>query len=66
MGKTIRKAVEERRKKLINKLVIAYQDESKEQLLKLSLTELENMHSKLLLEYHPHSDMGSLRWSNKK
>lgn len=66
MGHTFRKAVEARREKLINKLVIAYQDESKEQLLKLSLTELENMYRKLSLEYHPHSDMGFLRWSNKK
>ncbi|MFJ7830948.1 Fur-regulated basic protein FbpA [Peribacillus sp. NPDC097197] len=66
MGDTIRKGMEERRKKLINKLCIAYQDESMEQLLKLSLTELENMHSKLLLEYHPHNDVGSLRWSKKK
>ena len=62
----IRKGIEERRKKLLNKLSIAFHGESVEQLLKLSLSELESMHSKLLLEYHPHDDVGSLRLSKKK
>jgi Fur-regulated basic protein A len=66
MSHILRKAVEERRKKLINKLIAFHVYKSEEQLLKLSLTELENEYKRIQSDSHPYSDTGSIHWTNKK
>lgn len=66
MGKILRNAVEERRKKLIKKLIYFNVEMSEEQLVELSLTELENENRRIQLDNHPHSDVGSIQWIHKK
>jgi Fur-regulated basic protein A len=58
----LRKAVEDRRKKLIEKLIAfkAYKKEDK-QLWELSLTELENEYRRFQSHSHPHCDFGSIK-----
>jgi hypothetical protein len=58
----LRKAVEDRRKKLIEKLIAfkVYKKDDK-QLLELSLTELENEYRRFQSHSHPHSDFGSIK-----
>lgn len=65
MSNILRKVVEERRKTLINKLLTFNGLEEKEELMKLSLTELEEEFQRVLADSHPHSYMGSIRWKNK-
>ena len=60
------KVVDRRRQSLINTLMVLNVHENKESLLKLSLKELENEYKQILLDFHPHSDMGSIHWTNKK
>ena len=67
MGEILRKAVEDRRKKLIDKL-IAYKIYKKDDkhLFELSLTELENEYRNSRSYCHPHSDFGSIQWTSRK
>lgn len=67
MGEIFRKAVEDRRKKLINQLITfnIYQKEEK-QLFDLTLTELENEYRNLKSKSHPHIDIGSIHWDSRK
>jgi D-Tyr-tRNAtyr deacylase len=64
MENILRKAVEQRRKKLMNILLNFKIYDNEEQLLKLSLTELENEFKRLKSNSHPHSDTGSIKWKN--
>ncbi|MFB5283011.1 Fur-regulated basic protein FbpA [Peribacillus sp. Hz7] len=67
MGNVLRKAVEDRRKKLIDKL-IAFKIYKKgdKHLFELSLTELENEYRSFQSHCHPHNDFGSIKWTCKK
>jgi hypothetical protein len=65
MGNILRNGVEQRRKTLINILLSFEIFDSEEQLLKLSLTELENEYKRLKSNSHPHSDAGSIHWKKK-
>ena len=67
MGNILRKAVEDRRKKLIDKL-IAFKVYKKDDnhLYELSLTELENEYRTFQSYCPPHSDFGSLQWNGEK
>ena len=67
MGNILRKAVEIRRNELINKLITfnLYKKEGRH-LFELSLAELEIEYKKALAHTHPHSDMGSIRWTGLK
>ncbi|MGW8423892.1 Fur-regulated basic protein FbpA [Peribacillus simplex] len=62
----MKKGVEERRKELIYKLMIHTVDKSVEQLMKLTLKELEIEYKKVQNDCHPHSDAGSIQWINAK
>lgn len=62
----MRKGVEERRKELIHKLMIHTVNKSVEQLMKLTLKELEMEYKKVQTDSHPHSDAGSIQWINTK
>lgn len=66
MVNILRTAVEDRRKKLIDKL-IAYQIYKKDDkyFLELSLTELENEYRTFRSYCHPHNDFGSIKWTRK-
>ena len=67
MGEILRKAVEDRRQKLINTLIAFNLDQDENQyLFDLSLTELENEYRKLQSQGHPHSGLSSIQWQNKK
>ncbi|AGK53536.1 hypothetical protein B1NLA3E_08870 [Bacillus sp. 1NLA3E] len=63
VGDILRKAVEDRRKKLIEKLIAfnVYKKEDKH-LFELSLTELENEYRGFQLYSHPHGDFGSIQF----
>ncbi len=65
MGEILRKAVENRRKKLINNLIAfkVYQREDP-RLLNLTLTELEYEYSRLQSQTHPHFELESIQWKN--
>ena len=67
MGNILRKAVEYRRKKIIDKLIAfnIYKKEDKD-LFKLSLTELENEFRRFQTQSHPHGEYGSIKWNSKK
>jgi hypothetical protein len=58
----LRKAVEDRRKKLIDKLITfkVYKKEDKH-LFELSLTELENEYRSFQSNSHPHGDFGPIQ-----
>lgn len=62
VGNILRKAVEDRRKKLIEKLIAfkVYKKDDK-QLLELSLTELENEYRRFQSHSHPHDDFSSIK-----
>jgi len=62
VGNVLRKAVEDRRKKLIDKL-IAFKIYKKgdKHLFELSLTELENEYRSLRSHCHPHNGFGSIK-----
>jgi len=66
MGEILRKAVENRRKKLINKLIAfnVYPKEDK-RLLDLKLSELEMEYSRFQSQAHPHCDFESIQWNRK-
>lgn len=67
MGDILRKAVENRREKLINRLIaFNLNQEENQYLYELSLTELENEYRKLQSKGHPHSALSSIKWLNKK
>ena len=66
MGHIFRNALEERRKKLINKLNALNVFKNEEQLSNLSLSELENEYKRIQLDSHPHNDTGSIHWINTK
>jgi len=67
VGNVLRKAVEDRRKKLIDKLITfnIYKKGDKH-LFELSLTELENEYRSFQSHCHPHSDFGSINELVKK
>lgn len=65
MSHILRKAVEARKFKLINILRLYNINNNEEQLLTLSLTELENEYKRIQAESHPHSELDSLHWKNK-
>lgn len=67
MGDLLRKAVDDRRKILIEKLITfrVYKKDDK-QLFELSLTELENEYKAFRSYCHPHNDLYSIRWSSIK
>ncbi|MED1471794.1 Fur-regulated basic protein FbpA [Bacillus salipaludis] len=67
MGDVFLKAVENRRKILIEKLIAfnVYKKDH-EYLFKLTLTELENEYRKFLMLNHPHSGFESIKWINKE
>ncbi|CAH0220507.1 Fur-regulated basic protein FbpA [Peribacillus simplex] len=62
----MKKGVEERRKELIYKLMIHTVNKTVEQLMKLTLKELEMEYKKVQNDCHPHSDAGSIQWINTK
>ncbi|MFS0765803.1 Fur-regulated basic protein FbpA [Peribacillus phoenicis] len=62
----MKKGVEERRKALIYKLMIHTVNKSVEQLMKLTLKELEIEYKKVQNDCHPHSNSGSIQWINAK
>ena len=66
MSNILRKAVDERRISLINKLLAFNVFMSEEQLMKLSLTELEEEYKSIISDSHPHCESGSIHWCNKK
>lgn len=66
MSYILRKAVEERRIKLINILQICNCYQKEEQLSHLSLTELEEEYKRIQAESHPHYELESIRWKNKR
>jgi len=61
MGEILRKAVEDRRKNLINKLIIfnVYQKDDK-LLWNLTLSELEYEFKRLHSQSHPHCNIGAI------
>lgn len=67
MGNILRKAVENKRKKIIEKLIAfnVYKKDDKH-LFELSLTELENEYRNFQSLTHPHSDIGSIQLTSKK
>jgi hypothetical protein len=67
MGNIFSNTVEIRRNELINKLIAfnLYKKEGKH-LFELSLTELEIEYQKALAHTHPHSEIGSIRWTSLK
>ena len=67
MGNILRKAVEDKRKGLIERLIAfnIYKKEDK-QLFELTLTELEHEYRRFQARCHPHDDFGSIQWSFKK
>lgn len=67
MGEILRNAVENKRKKLIKKLIAynVYKKEDKH-LFELSLTDLENEYRKFKALSHPHSEMGSIQLIDNK
>lgn len=67
MGNILRKAVEDRRKKLIDRLIAfnIYKKDNRH-LFELSLTELEHEYRTLQSVCHPHNDYGSIHWTSKK
>jgi hypothetical protein len=60
----VRNTVEQRREKLINKLIAfdIFKIEDK-QLFELSLSELEYTYRKLKSQFHPHGEFGSIQWT---
>lgn len=67
MGNILRDAVENKRKKIIEKLITfnVYKKEDKH-LFELSLTELENEYKAFKSMQHPHCNFGSLKLTSKK
>lgn len=67
MGEILRKAVENRRKKLIDALIAfnVYKKED-QHLFELSLTDLENEYKRFQLQCHPHVDFGSIKLMSNK
>jgi len=67
MGNILREAVENKRKKLIEKLIAfnVYKREDKH-LFELSLTELQNEYKAYKSMQHPHCNFGSIKIANKK
>lgn len=67
MGNNLRKSLENKRRKLIEKLLVfsVYKKEDKH-LFELSLTELENEYRNFKLYSHPHSELGSIQWTSKE
>ncbi|MEH7120650.1 Fur-regulated basic protein FbpA [Neobacillus vireti] len=67
MGNILREAVENKRKKLIEKLIAfnVYKREDKH-LFELSLTELQNEYKAYKSMQHPHCNFGSIKFGNKK
>ncbi|MEH7098266.1 Fur-regulated basic protein FbpA [Neobacillus vireti] len=67
MGNILRDAVENKRKKLIDKLIAfnVYKKEDKH-LFELSLTELENEYKAFKSIQHPHCNLGSIKIINKQ
>ena len=60
-------AVENRRVELINKLIaFGVFKINEKHLFESSLGELEGEYNKFEEVQHPHSQLGSIRWSNKK
>lgn len=66
MSNLLRQAVEIRRKKLINKLIVLNAFKNEEQLCKLTLSELEYEYKKTQRDSHPHSETGLIHWTSKK
>ena len=67
MGDILRKAVEVRRKELINSLIVFnLNQEENQHLFELTLTELENEYRKLQSQGHPHSGLSTIQWQRKK
>jgi hypothetical protein len=66
-GEILRNAVENKRKKLIRKLIAynVYKKEDKH-LFELSLTDLENEYRKFKSLSPPHSDIGSIQLTGNK
>jgi hypothetical protein len=67
MGEILRNSVENKRKKLIKKLLSynVYKKEDKH-LFELSLTDLESEYRKFKSQSHPHIDIGSIKLTGHK
>jgi hypothetical protein len=67
VGEVFRKAVEDRKKRLIDMLIAfnVYKKDDKH-LFELTLSELENEYRKSLSNSHPHGEYGSIHWIGKK
>ncbi|WP_462411659.1 Fur-regulated basic protein FbpA [Neobacillus sp. Marseille-QA0830] len=66
MGNILRKAVEERRQKLIDQLIaLNVYKKADRQLYELSLSELENEYRELKRTCHPHNSMNAIKWKAK-
>ncbi|MFJ5716921.1 Fur-regulated basic protein FbpA [Neobacillus sp. NPDC093127] len=59
----MKKDVEKKRQKLINKLIFfrVYVKED-QQLYEFSLSKLENEYKRFKLQHHPHGEFGSIQW----
>ncbi|WP_423798300.1 Fur-regulated basic protein FbpA [Neobacillus sp. SAB-20_R2A] len=66
MGNILRKAVEQRRQRLIDKLIAfnVYKKADKH-LFELSLSELENEYRQFIQTCHPHTNLGLIKWNTK-
>jgi len=65
MGKLLKKAVEERRIELINKLIEMEQFKKNDKhLFELTLSDLEHVYFTIQSKNHPHSGFDSIRWRN--
>ncbi|WP_285767299.1 Fur-regulated basic protein FbpA [Peribacillus sp. SI8-4] len=62
----MKRDAKERQRELIYKLKIHQLTKSEEQLLKLSLPELETEYKRMQTDCHPHSDSGSIHWIHAK
>ncbi|WP_318503389.1 Fur-regulated basic protein FbpA [Bacillus sp. T3] len=65
MGEILRRAVKNRRKKLIDALIAfnVYKKED-QHLFELSLTDLENEYKRFQSQCYPHMDFGSIKLMN--
>lgn len=67
MNMIIQETVEYRRTELINKLIgLGVFKIEEKRLFESSLTELESEYNKLESDMHPHSELGSIRFTKKK
>lgn len=67
MGDVTRKAMEERRQEIIDRLIVldVYKKDDKH-LFELTLTELDQAYKEVEKNSHPHGNLRSIKWSGRK